>query len=125
MPMSLHPAATTLPEFPPRQLSESVIEQDICGLVLSTNVRMNQHFVDATGVNRLVFAEEPRPTAKPVASRPFIEEVEQLTVGESSDLTSAEVAVADQINVDSVAASTEIPKSLLPEMLRVREYFER
>lgn len=113
---------------PHHQLSDSVVEQDICGLVLSTCVRMKQHFVDATGVNRVIFAEEPQPP-RPSA---VIEKVElqdaELTDRESSDSSSSEVEIVEEVdrtNAGNAAASAEIPKTVLPEMLRVQEYFER
>lgn len=92
---------------------------------------MKQHFVDATGVNRVVFAEEPQqpqPQPSVMSARMAIEEAEMhdgdVTDGESSDSHSAEV---DAVEVDrtNIVASGEIPKTVLPEMLRVQEYFER
>lgn len=97
---------------------------------------MKQHFVDARGVNRVMFAQapqsqQPRPSAvSPVASRPAIEvelQDAEVAVRESSDSPSAEVEMVevDKASVGTVVASAEIPKSVLPEILRVQEYFER
>eukprot|EP00752_Nemacystus_decipiens_P006689 g6015.t1 len=112
------------------ELSENVVEQDICSLVLSTCIRMKQHYVDATGVTRVVFAEEPQRQPQQPRPRAVVENGElqdsKVAVGEYSDSSSAEVEVVEveQTNVGKVVASTEIPKSVLPEMLRVEEYFE-
>lgn len=95
---------------------------------------MSQPFVDETGVNRVVFAEEPQPrpsTAKPAASRPLIEQPGQqnygLTVGGSAEISAMKAGVVemDQICLDNVVASEEIHKKVLPELLRVQEWFER
>lgn len=130
------PAATTVPGFPPYQLSENVTERDICCLVLSVAVRMNQPFIDKTGVKRVLFADEPQPQPRPCAVKtmapdPFIENAERQnakpTVGESAGKLSAivEEVEADQICLENVMASADMHKSLLPEMLRVQEWFER
>lgn len=89
---------------------------------------MKQHFVGATGVNRVVFAEEQQPRPSALASPPFIESAElqdaEVSAEASSDSSSAEV---ERVEVDQteVVASAEIPSNVLPEMLRVQEYFER
>lgn len=108
---------------------------------------MKQHFVDATGVNRVVFAEEPQQQQQPPQPRPrpcaVIEKAEleraEVTDRESSDSSLAEVemeavsdscsseveiAEVDPTRVGNVVASAEIPKSVLPEMLRVKDHFE-
>lgn len=121
---------------PPHQLTESVVERDICSLVLSVSVRMNQPFLDETGVKRVVIAEEPHPqprpsTLKPVAYGPFIEQLGQQgadrTVAGSAGVLSAKVAEAeaDRVCLDNVVASAVMHKSVLPEMRRVQEWFER
>lgn len=112
------------------------MERDICCFVLSVNVRNTQPFVDETCVNRMVFAEEPQPqlassSAKPSAFIPFVERPEQqdaaLAVGGSVGVVPAKAPVAevDQICLDNVFAYDGMHKSLLPEMLRVQEWFER
>ena len=133
------PAATTVPGFPPCQLSENVTERDICGMVLSVAVQLHQPFLDETGVKRAVFAEDtqpqpqpqPRPcTVKTAASKPSIENAERQisepTTGGSAGLlpVKAEEVDADQICLENVMASTDTQKSLLPEMLRVQEWFQ-
>ena len=111
------------PVFPPRQLSENVSERDICGLVLSVAIRMNQPFIDETGVKRVLFAEEPQPQPRPckaktsaAVSLPVIEDIVPVKVEEATD--------ADQICLENVVASTNAHMRLLPEMLRVREWFQ-
>lgn len=110
------------------------MEQDISGLVLSVSVRISQPFADATGVSRVFFAGEPQPrqsAAKPMVCRPLIEQAEQQgaqsAVRDSSGVPSEEVAALeeDQICLDNVVASADMHRSVLPEMLRVQEWFER
>lgn len=97
---------------------------------------MNQPIIDETGVNRVIFAEEPQPqprpsTVKRVASRLSIEQREQhdaeLTAAGNTGMLSAKAAVADvdQICLDNMVASADMHKNVLPEMLRVQEWFER
>eukprot|EP00752_Nemacystus_decipiens_P006690 g6016.t1 len=94
------------------ELSESVTERDVCSLVLSVCIRANQPFVDETGVNRVAFAEklQPHPSpAKPVVSRPSFKKEHQ----ENGELA-----------FSATCASSEIPKSVLAEMLRVQKCME-
>eukprot|EP00752_Nemacystus_decipiens_P006691 g6017.t1 len=121
------------------ELSESVAEHDVSGLVLSVCVRMNQPFVDETSVKRLVVAEEPQPPpqpqppslVKPVTYRPSIEQEAQhdaqpVVGGSRGGPPRETVAVEDecQVGLSRIIACTQDRKSVLPEMLRVQEYFE-
>lgn len=123
---------------PPHQLSESVMELDVSGLVLSMCVRINQPFIDEIGVSRVLFADEvnkqqPRPPAavKPVAYRPFIERAEQSAEpaagGRSpgSPLEEDDVVEERHAWFNSIVASSEVQKNVLPELLRVEECIER
>lgn len=117
------------------------MERDICCLVLSVCVRTSQPFVDETGVNRVIFFDEPQPQpqprpsiiVKPVASRLITENAEQKnarlpadgSVGMLSAKVEVEVEEVDQVCLGNVVAYAESHKRLLPEMLRVREWFER
>lgn len=109
------------------------MERDICCLVLSVSVRTTQPFVDETCANRVGFPEElpPPPTAaEPMDSRMDVEQrdMEELTVRESAgalSATTARVEEGDGICLDNVLAFAEMHKSLLPEMLRVQEWFQR
>lgn len=127
---------TALSDFLAHQLSKTVAEQDVSGLVLSVSVRVNQPFIDETGFNRAEFAEErrsqPRPSAvEPVVHRLFIEQAEQhdaqSAVGGCLGLPSEKVAVVeeDQVCVSSIVPSSEVEESELPAMLRVQECIER
>lgn len=89
---------------------------------------MNQHFVDAKGVNRVIFADEPRPkprpsTVKPGDSRPG--DAKLAGAREHSDSPSGGAMAVEEVDEGNVVASAEIPRSVLPEMLRVKDYFER
>ena len=130
------PPSPAVSWFPLYQLSENVTEHDICSLVLSVAVRLSQPFVDETGVQRVLFAEEPQPqprppTAKRMGSGPFIETAGQqnakLTNTRSVGLLPGKVeeVKTDQVCVDNAVASADMHKSLLPEMLRVQEWFVR
>lgn len=113
------------------------MEQDISGLVLSVCVRMNQPFIDETGVNRVLLAEVPqsRPrlsAVEPVVSHPFIEQAGQhdalsTAFGGSLGLPSEELVAVEEegVNLRSIGFSAEIQKSVLPEMLRVQDCIER
>lgn len=127
-------------DFPLHQLSEKVVEQDVCGLVLSVCVRMNQPFIDETGVNRVLFAEEPQRqppqpqpyTAEPAAYRPFFEnagnrDAQPFVRERSRSQTSGELVVSEevQVSLSKILASAQVQKRVLPEMLRVQECIER
>ena len=132
------------------QLSENVMEHDVSGLVLSVCMRMNQPFVDETGVKRVLYAEEPQPppsspspsppsspppqtrtpsSVEPTAFRASLEKTvqhdgRQPAVGGSVGVLSLkvdEVEEGDEICLRSIIASTEVQKGVLPEMLRAQE----
>ena len=91
--------------------------------MLSVAIRMNQPFIDETGVKRVLFAEEPQPQPRPckaktsaAVSLPVVEDLVPVKVEEATD--------ADQICLENVVASTNAHMRLLPEMLRVREWFQ-
>eukprot|EP00903_Cladosiphon_okamuranus_P008652 g8295.t1 len=122
------------------ELSESVMEQDVSGLVLSVCVRMNQPFIDETGVQRVLCAKESPPSAppgsstKPVAHRPSNEQPEEHDAAQSDvegsprGMLSEEVTVAvleeGQLCLPGIISSTENQKGVLPQMLRVQECIE-
>ncbi len=119
------------------KLTETVTEQDICGLVLSVDARVcRQPYVDTTGVDRVFMAEGSQPSDRVGKSKPPSAAVATAEVaavagptegGSVGVLTSAAVAAArmDQDCLFNVVASKEMHKSALPELLRLQEIIER
>lgn len=88
------------------------MERDICGLVLSTDVRVHQPFVDEAGIDRLFIAKHASKVT-PVATR---------IPSENPDLQDAEV---ERVCFDNFEASAEAQKGVLSEMLRLEESIEK
>lgn len=116
------------------------MEHDVSGLVLSVCARMKQPFLDDTGIQRVLFADEPQQqpplpsSVKPVIFCPPVEKAaldddEQPAVGPSQGGLPSEKNVATeeecQVYLSSIIASTDMHKSVLPEMLRAQECIER
>lgn len=96
------------------------MEQDVCGLVLSIDVRVHQPFVDETGVGRVLVANyEHVSKVTPVPTVPSIENPDLQNPG----LQDAEV---DRICLDNVEVCAEVHrKSVMPQMLRLEECIEK
>eukprot|EP00752_Nemacystus_decipiens_P002827 g2635.t1 len=95
------------------ELSDNVMERDICGLVLSIDVRIHQPLVDETCIGR-VFIAKHSSKVTPVATH---------TPADNSGLLQG--TDADRVCLDNVKACAEVQKTALSEMLRLEESIDR
>lgn len=90
------------------------MERDVCGHVLTVNVRVNQPFIDDTGVSRVVIAEGRQPS-----------QVTPTPNGPSVDEAGLQGEEADNVFLGNVEASGNVHKSALTEMDGLEECLRR
>ena len=92
------------------------MERDICDVILSVNVRINQPFVDQDGVGHVFVAKQQRSSkAAPVATPPPTDNAGLLDAEE-----------VDRVCLENAEVCEEAQKkSVLPEMPRLEECIEK
>lgn len=116
------------------QLSDSVVEHDVSGLIISVDIRVDQIMLEERGTARVFLTEEHSPpeiTPEAAASTPSTGDMgtgrhgdEQVGTGQGEE-PSAATATATASGVDHGPLSTGVHKEALPEMLRLRDYLEK
>eukprot|EP00903_Cladosiphon_okamuranus_P006027 g5945.t1 len=97
------------------QLSESVVEHDVSGFIISVDICVDQTMLEERGAARVFLAEETQPPgSQPVAS---------YSPGGYAAMGVQEEKLAGSARGDALATGKH--KEALPEMLRLGNYLER
>lgn len=115
------------------QLSDSVVEHDVSGLIISVDIRVDQIMLEERDTASVFLTEEHSPleiTPEAAASTPSGDMGtgrhgdEQVGTGQGEQ-PSAATATAAASGVDHGPLSTGVHTEALPEMLRLRDYLEK
>eukprot|EP00752_Nemacystus_decipiens_P002826 g2634.t1 len=99
------------------ELSESVVEQDVCGFVLAVTLRVNQPFIDESGVGQVFVAKQQQQQLSAVPS------VANLPHFPDQDLLHD--ADVDRVCLGNAEVCAEVHKKfVLPEVLRLQACME-
>jgi len=106
-----------------------VVEQDICNLVLSVDVHMDQTCLDDRGVARVVLADQKHPASSPDSTLVGAAGADALEVqtGESftGPLAGNAEAAGSNAPLRPSMGPPRMPKETITELLRVRDYIGR